>query len=166
MPRFCLVILALALGLPCHPAAAEADLRADKVLVKKADRRLFLLKDGRVLREYPIMLGDVPDGPKRERGDLKTPEGCYVIDWRNPRSRFYKSLHISYPSAADRVMAAAVNMDPGGDIMIHGLPNRPRFSRRLYLQQDWTDGCISVADNHMDEIWTAVPDGTPIEILP
>jgi murein L,D-transpeptidase YafK len=166
MRRFWLAILILAFGLPCHPAAADADLRADKVLVKKADRRLYLLKAGRVVREYPIRLGDVPDGPKRERGDLKTPEGLYVIDWRNPQSRFYKSLHISYPSAADRCMAAAVDSDPGGDIMIHGLPNRPRFSRSLYLQRDWTDGCIAVDDRHMDEIWTAVADGTPIEILP
>jgi murein L,D-transpeptidase YafK len=164
--RLRLTILALLLVLLGVPAAADTGWRADKILVKKEARRLYLLKAGAVVREYPIMLGDVPEGPKRERGDQRTPEGRYVIDWRNPQSRFHKALHISYPSVADRLLAAAADTDPGGDIMIHGLPNKPRLSPSRYLQVDWTDGCIAVANPHMDEIWEAVADGTPIEILP
>jgi len=119
-----------------------------------------------VLKTYKISLGTTPVGPKQRQGDHKTPEGHYVIDRRNPKSRFYRSLHISYPNADDRARAAQSEIDPGGDIMIHGLPNGFGWFGDLHLLHDWTDGCIAVSDEEMDEIWRAVPDGTPIEIKP
>ena len=81
-------------------------------------------------------------------------------------SQFYKSIHISYPSAADRAQAAKLHVSPGGDIFLHGLPNGYRWIGRGHRLKDWTDGCIAVTDEEMDEIWQLVPDGTPIEIRP
>jgi len=118
------------------------------------------------LKTYKISLGTSPVGPKQQQGDHKTPEGHYVIDRRNPKSRFYRSLHIAYPDANDRERAAQSGVDPGGDIMIHGLPNGFGWLGDIHLVLDWTDGCIAVTDEQMDEIWRAVPDGTPIEIKP
>lgn len=141
----------------------------DRVLVKKAERRLELHKDGSVYRSYRISLGDRPRGHKVREGDERTPEGNYVLDWRNPNSSFHKSIHVSYPNELDRTVARALGVSPGGMIMIHGLPNwlsSPRLAEE-YGRMDWTNGCIAVGSNEeMDEIWRLVRDGTPITILP
>lgn len=140
--------------------------KADKVLVLKDKRRLLLLRDGAVYRTYRVALGLKPVGPKREQGDARTPEGVYVIDARNPESRFHRALHISYPNAQDVEEARARGVSPGGAIMIHGLPpERAKFGKDHALW-DWTNGCIAVSNAEMDEIWQAVDVGTPIEIRP
>ncbi len=168
-----LVLLLLALAVPAAlllpvpvPERAPLTETADAVLVEKSSRRLLLLKAGEVLREYPISLGRQPVGHKRMEGDGRTPEGLYVLDWRNPDSRYHLSLHVSYPDAADRAAAAGRGVPPGGDIMIHGLPNGLGWLGRRHLDRDWTDGCIAVTNQEIEEIWGAVPNGTPIEIRP
>jgi murein L,D-transpeptidase YafK len=127
-----------------------------------------LLKAGQVVREYRVNLGDNPNGHKERQGDERTPEGDYILDWRNPRSLYHKSIHISYPNPEDRRNAAAQGVDPGGMIMIHGRPSYIDSPRILaeYDSRDWTNGCIAVKNAEMDEIWRAVRDGTPIRILP
>ncbi len=140
--------------------------QADRVVVVKSERRLDLVRDGQVLRSYPISLGGRPDGHKQEEGDLRTPEGDYVLDWRNPASDFYMSIHISYPNDHDRRRARAAGRDPGSMIMIHGLPNDSPPTRTDYLDEDWTDGCIAVSNQAMMDIWLSVADDTPITILP
>ncbi|GAB4269468.1 MAG: L,D-transpeptidase family protein [Deferrisomatales bacterium] len=141
-------------------------LRADKVLVVKSERRLHLLKDGRPVRTYPVALGQEPVGPKQRRGDKRTPEGTYVLDWRNPRSKFYRAIHISYPNREDLERARSKRVSPGGQIMIHGLPRGLEKLGELHALVDWTEGCIAVTNTQMDEIWRLVPNGTPIEIRP
>ena len=146
------------------PALAPASERADFVEVDKSDREMRLLRDGAVIRRYPISLGFAPDGDKEREGDGKTPEGRYVIDYRNPQSSFHLSLHISYPNARDRAEAAANGDDPGGEIFIHGGPRG--IPDMLWRGRDWTLGCISVTDVEMTEIWSLVPNGTVIDIKP
>ena len=141
-------------------------LRADLVVVSKKRREMVLLRGESVLRTYRIALGREPVGPKRQEGDGRTPEGRYVIDRRNAKSKYHLSLHISYPDAADVARAREAGVDPGGDIMIHGLPNGFGWLGSLHRTLDWTDGCIAVTDQEMDEIWQSVDDGTPIEIKP
>ncbi len=136
------------------------------VLVLKSDRVLRLLNNGRTLREYRVSLGKKPIGHKLHEGDLRTPEGRYVLDWRNENSRFYRSIHISYPNARDVRRAQQAGADPGGMIMIHGRPSYYNAATHRYENKDWTDGCIAVTDSDMDEIWDMVDDGTPIFILP
>lgn len=142
--------------------------QVDRVVVRKRARMLLLMKDDSPIRVYNIALGDDPIGHKRYEGDERTPEGEYVLDWRNPNSRFYKSIHISYPNEADRAYAEARGESPGGMIMIHGWPSEPspRFPLERLTRSDWTDGCIAVTNGAMDEIWELVADGTPIEIHP
>ena len=133
-------------------------LQADLVLVRKQRREMVLLRGESVLRTYRIALGREPVGPKRQEGDGRTPEGRYIIDRRNPKSKYHLSLHISYPDAADIARATEAGVEPGGDIMIHGLRDG------LLREGDWTQGCIAVTDEEMDEIWGLVGDGTPIQI--
>ena len=141
-------------------------LRADHVVVLKKERTLELLDQGKVVKTYKVALGGDPVGPKTRQGDHKTPEGLYVLDSRNAHSQFYKSIHISYPSEHDRALASKNGVSPGGDIFVHGLPNGLGAIGAAHRLKDWTDGCIAVTDDEIDEIWKAVPDGTQIEIRP
>jgi murein L,D-transpeptidase YafK len=140
--------------------------RADRVLVVKSARTLTLLNHGHVLKTYKVALGGDPIGAKTRQGDHKTPEGIYVLDRRNAHSQFYRAIHISYPNVRDRERARTLGASPGGDIMLHGLPNGYRWIGKGHRARDWTDGCIAVTDEEMDEIWRAVPDGTVIDIRP
>ncbi|MBK1642377.1 hypothetical protein CKO12_10905 [Chromatium okenii] len=140
----------------------------DKVVVKKAQRQLQLLSRGQVARTYRVALGGSPLGHKYREGDQRTPEGTYILDWRKPKSQFYKAIHVSYPNAADKRNSAQQGYKPGGMIMVHGFPNyiQSEGMKKYYNSRDWTHGCIAVQNHEIDEIWKLVPDGTPIQILP
>ncbi|MEI3850120.1 MULTISPECIES: L,D-transpeptidase family protein [Ensifer] len=146
--------------------SAAADDVADRVVVHKERRLLQLFHDGQVIREYSVALGGNPVGHKRQEGDQRTPEGLYLLDWRNPGSGYYKSIHVSYPAPEDTKSAVANGVDPGGMIMIHGQPNYFGWLAFLTQRFDWTNGCIAVTNAEMEEIWTMVPNNTPIEIKP
>jgi len=168
-----MVLVLACLGAALVPAGAhaagptgDAVVKANTVLVVKSERRLLLLRDGRVLKSFPIALGRNPVGAKVQAGDGRTPEGRYVLDWRNPQSRFYRSLHISYPGPADRDRARRLGVAPGGDIMIHGLPRGREAIGAEHARWDWTEGCIALTNAETDEVWRRVDDGTPIEIRP
>ena len=163
--RHILAGLVLALAAGVSPSSA-APLKADRVVVVKHKREMTLLYKGRVVRRYRIALGFAPKGHKRQEGDGRTPEGTYVIDWRNPKSRFTLSLHISYPNRADRAQARKRGVSPGGAIFIHGLPPSWAKVGAAHSLRDWTLGCIAVTSEEIREIWNAVPNGTPIEIRP
>ena len=163
------VLTGLVLGLICVPAFAQratGGLHADRVMVLKKERTLQLLSHGKVIKSYKVALGRDSIGPKTQQGDHKTPEGVYVLDSRNEHSQFYKSIHISYPSPHDRAAARSKGVSPGGDVFVHGLPNGYKWVGASHRLKDWTDGCIAVTDEEIDEIWAAVADGTPIEIRP
>jgi murein L,D-transpeptidase YafK len=152
-------------GQPRPPAS----LKADRVLVIKSARRLHLLRGEEVLATFRVALGGSPVGPKFFEGDGRTPEGVYLLRGKNENSRFHRSIRISYPSPSDRHRAQKYGGPPGGDIMIHGQPepgNKTALRRIALSPSSWTDGCIAVDNAAMDQIWAAVDDGTPIEILP
>jgi murein L,D-transpeptidase YafK len=140
--------------------------KADRVVVVKHERKLTLMHAGKVLKTYSIALGTAPTGAKERQGDHRTPEGVYFLDSRNEHSQFHKAIHISYPSAEDRKRAARLGVSSGGDIFIHGLPNGYGFVGAAHRLHDWTDGCIAVTNSEIDEMWSLVPNGTPIEIKP
>lgn len=162
-PFYALAMVCVAMASPvvaaAPPVMAPEAQRADRIHVDKSERRMQLLRAGKVLRSYRIRLGDAPVGHKRQQGDEKTPEGDYRISGRNPNSRFHLSLRISYPDATDRKQARTRGVNPGGDIFIHG------GSIALSLH-DWTDGCIAVTDREIEDIWRLVPTGVPIRIDP
>ena len=157
------VLLSFSIAVCANPASSP---RADRVIVIKHERKLKLMNAGKVLKTYSVALGGAPTGPKERQGDHRTPEGVYILDSRNSHSHFYKAIHISYPNADDRKRAARLGVSPGGDIFLHGLPNGYAFVGAAHRLHDWTDGCIAVSNSEIDEIWSLVPNGTPIEIKP
>lgn len=148
------------------PAAASGLEMADSVLISKSERKLYLLKKGRTLKTVDISLGLVPKGDKQTEGDFRTPEGSYKLTERNPASDFFLSILISYPDKKDSLQAQNLGLDPGGQIMIHGMPNNPTHSPDYYRWNDWTDGCIAVTNSDMVDIWLMTDNNTPIEIIP
>lgn len=160
---------------PSAPRAAVLDaaitggrhaFTADSVIVEKSLRRLTLYSGGFPVRTFDVALGQQPVGAKERVGDFRTPEGLYAIDGRNPFSKYHKGLHISYPNAADVAWAQAHGVTAGGDVMIHGLPNGEEAMGSDHRAYDWTNGCVAVTDDEVDEIWNAVPIGTPVRIKP
>jgi murein L,D-transpeptidase YafK len=165
-----LALLLLAGPLSADPAranlATDEQTKADLVVVYKAERILQLKRAGRVLKSFPIALGREPTGPKLQEGDGRTPEGVFTLDWRNPVSRFYRAIHISYPRAGKSEQAMRWGVSPGGQIMLHGLPNGVTAERIGHPRRDWTNGCIALTNEEIDEIWARVEDGTTIIIYP
>ena len=145
---------------------AHSEQMAEKVIVEKSKSRLYLVRDGEAFASFDVAFGGNPKGHKQQQGDERTPEGKYVLGYKNAASAFYKSIHISYPNAKDREEARRRGVNPGGEIMIHGQKNGyGQFSAIVQLF-NWTNGCIALSNRDMDAVWNAVKPGTPIEIRP
>ena len=155
----CLLLVAV-------PVAISAAQTADSVLVDKSEKRLYLIKNDKVFRTLSVTFGGEPRGHKQQQGDQRTPEGRYTLDYKNPNSKYYKSIHISYPNAEDRARARKRGVSPGGDIMLHGQPNGWGWASPVLQLFTWTDGCIALSNRDMDEVWQAVDAGIPIVIRP
>ncbi len=140
--------------------------KADSVLIIKSESTLYLKKNGIVLNSHHVAFGANPKGHKQQEGDGRTPEGKYVLDYKKKNSSFYKAIHISYPNKYDKKRANKKGVSPGGQIMIHGQKNGLGWLSFFTQSFNWTDGCIAVSDDAMDEIWNAVDVGTPVEIKP
>lgn len=149
-------------NVPTEPLPHSA--KANRIVVSKSGRLLSLYKDDKLLKTYRISLGRNPSGHKQQEGDKRTPEGIYHIDTRNEKSNFHRALHVSYPDPRDLAAAKSRGVSPGGDIMVHGIRNGLGWIGKLQRVMDWTAGCIAVTNPEIEEIWAAVPDGTPIEI--
>ena len=160
------VLLLAALCLAAAPRQPGKHPRADRLLVEKSPRRLTLLWKGTPVKTYRVALGRAPAGRKQCQGDNRTPEGLYRVDARNAASHYHRALHVSYPNAQDLAGARRLRCAPGGDIMIHGLPNGYGWLGASHRLHDWTLGCIAVTDAEIEEIWNAVLNGTVVEIRP
>ena len=159
----CMLFICMSFSIPVNASEGEV---ADRVLINKSERKLFLFKGDEVLRTMDIALGLLPKGRKITEGDFKTPEGVYRLTERNPASDYFLSIRISYPDVDDIRHAKLRGLPPGGQIMIHGQPNNPTHSAEYYRSMNWTNGCIAVSNADMVDIWLMTGPNTPIQILP
>jgi murein L,D-transpeptidase YafK len=136
------------------------------ILVEKDQRKMTVYYGDNSFKEYKIALGSQPKGPKRQQGDSKTPEGLYKIMHKNKASKFHLSLKVSYPNENDVKQAISRNVDPGNDIMIHGLGKGLGWIGAMHVMRDWTQGCIAVTNPEIEEIFAATSIGIPVEIRP
>jgi murein L,D-transpeptidase YafK len=146
------------------PALLTPEGQIDLIVIEKGARTLTALQQGKVVLQLDVALGFAPDGDKMQEGDGKTPEGRFTVNRRNPQSAFHLSLGLDYPRPQDIARAKAQGVDPGGDIFIHGQPNR--VGNLVTLPGDWTAGCIAVSNAEMDVLWAMTPLGTPVQINP
>lgn len=160
--RWCALLLLTA----CLAPAAWAIETAEAVLVVKQERRLYLLRDGEPYASFPATFGTNPKGHKQKEGDGRTPEGEYILDYKNENSSYFLSIHVSYPNAQDKAAASKLGTSPGGNIMIHGQKAGWSWLGGISRFVNWTDGCIALSDKDMATVWEAIQPGTPIEIRP
>jgi murein L,D-transpeptidase YafK len=146
--------------------SSEAPQVADRIVVVKSTRTMTLESKGHTLKTYKVALGGQPVGAKERQGDHKTPEGEYAVNAKNAHSQFYKALHLSYPNAADRLQARKLGVSPGGDVEIHGLGKEYGWIGARHRLTDWTDGCVAVTNEEIEEIFKMVEVGTRVEIRP
>jgi len=164
-----LLVLSLSLGVcgpPLASAAATEFATATHVVVRKAERRLYLYDGPKLIGEYKIALGLSPVGTKERERDFRTPEGRYYLARRNTHSDYFLSIQVSYPNKEDELKAKKNHWAPGGSIMIHGLPNTPKHPASYYASSDWTDGCIALSNSDMVEVWMRTRENIPIDIYP
>lgn len=138
----------------------------DLVVVKKSQYSLTLYAHGIPVKRYWVALGPNPRGPKVREGDMRTPEGRYLLDYKKDDSSYYKAFHISYPNLADMERAKKLGVNPGGSILLHGQRKGSIMSDETVQQSNWTNGCIALVNKDMDELSELVQPGTPIEIRP
>ena len=146
--------------------AVMATEKADHLRVEKSRHLLSAYRGERLLGSWHVVFGPQPVGPKQQEGDMRTPEGRYIIDFKKPDSAYYKALHISYPNAADRARARRLRVSPGGNIMIHGQKNGYGWAAAATQKSNWTLGCIALSNEDMEQLWRLVDAGTSIEIKP
>ncbi len=159
-----LLVCAIAAGTWSDDVNANA---VEAIIVDKSDRSLWLVRNGEKAEQFGVRLGQNPEGHKVRRGDKRTPEGSYHIEWRNPESKYYRSFKISYPNTIDKAKAKLAMRDPGDNIFIHGTKNGLSKARAALAQSfDWTLGCIALTNSDIDYLWEHVPDGIPIHIYP
>jgi murein L,D-transpeptidase YafK len=183
IPYFISLLLLFAFFVSISPFAMRKSDKRHRILVKKAERKLYLyqIENGkeRLLKMYKIALGNSPTGTKRQQGDGATPEGDYYITHKNPRSKFYLSLGLSYPNTNDanagmkrglitktqyEAIVKAINGQEkppqntrlGGDIFIHGGGTG----------SDWTLGCVALENDGIKELFDMLPVKTPVKIVP
>ncbi len=150
-----------------NAVAAKAP-RATLIVVDKSDHLMHVYAKDKKIATFPVGLGAIPIAHKQQEGDKRTPEGRYMLDYKNAKSTFFKSIHISYPNAADKANAKRMGVSPGGDIMIHGQANDPvvRAAIDRHPSPDWTYGCISMKNEDLQRLWDMVAIPTPIHIHP
>lgn len=160
-----LLMAGMSVGLASRLSAQGAT-KVDRIVIEKSKRTLTLMSGTKTLKTYKVALGGQPIGAKDRQGDHKTPEGIYSVDAKNPNSQFYKALHISYPSQADRANARKLGVSAGGDVEIHGLGAKWGWLGAKHRLSDWTDGCIALTNEEIDEIYPLIKIGTTVEIRP
>lgn len=136
----------------------------DLVKVDKSENKMYLYENGQKVKEYHVVFGGQPEGQKEQEGDQRTPEGTYTLDYKKEDSSFYRAMHVSYPNETDKEHARQKGVSPGGFIMVHGQRNGLGWLAPVMQHFNWTDGCIALTNDEMDEFMSLVEVGTTIEI--
>jgi murein L,D-transpeptidase YafK len=142
------------------------DVVVDRIVIEKSKRTMTLLKQDREVRTYKVSLGRNPIGPKIQKGDQKTPEGLYYVDYKLRNSVYHRALHLNYPNQDDIERARSLGVTPGNSIMIHGMKEDKLWMGDVQYLFDWTNGCIALTNREIEEVWVLVPPWTPVEIRP
>jgi murein L,D-transpeptidase YafK len=158
---FCLIALAA----PADKSGTTNN-PVDRIVIEKSKRTMTLLRQQQEVAVYRVALGRDPIGPKVMQGDNRTPEGLYFVDYKIRKSVYHRALHLTYPNLDDLTRADSLGVSPGSDIMIHGLGKKQLWMGDVQYLFDWTNGCIALTNNEIEEIWDIVPLWTPVEIRP
>lgn len=137
----------------------------DSIFVSKSSKTMTLFSKTKKIKTYSISIGENQIGHKQQQGDNRTPEGLYYINDKNPNSKYYKNLSISYPNSIDKANAKKLKVDAGGEIKIHGYSDTKGSTKEMFTKFAFTWGCIGVCNVDMEEIYNLVKIGATIFIV-
>jgi len=140
------------------------------IIIVKSDYELNIYDDDGWYASYPVVFGSKSLGDKMMEGDRKTPEGSFKIISKRPHEKWDKMMLIDFPTKSDIAKfneRKAKGLVPksariGNGIGIHGTWDRDDMAVDLF--QNWTNGCISLKRQEMDEIYSIIPIGTKVTI--
>jgi murein L,D-transpeptidase YafK len=146
--------------------------RIDRIVVDKSDHTMEVYDGKKHLKTYKIAIGKGSDGPKQVQGDNRTPEGEYRIDSRHHSKKFHRFLHVSYPNRVDRKAfkqgrkegSISKSAKIGGAVGIHGEKQGKEWLPHKLV--DWTQGCIALDNDEIEELYRSVKDGAVVVIVP
>lgn len=156
-----------------------AQMENPNIVIRKKKRALEIYDGEKFVRRYKMRLGFSATGDKEIEGDGKTPEGEFYVFTKNPESRFYLSLGLSYPNreAATRGLREQIILQEEHDAIIKAIdekqmpPQKTALGGEIYIhgggiESDWTEGCVALRNEEMKEIFDAIPVGARVLILP
>jgi murein L,D-transpeptidase YafK len=159
--------------------ALTLPLKDPRIIVYKSKRQLELYSDGKVVRSYRVGLGFSPVEDKQREGDGRTPEGDFYIFVKNPKSAYYLSLGVSYPNVEDAerglrdrlISKSQYNAILRANQRKAAPPQYTALGGLIYIhgngaKSDWTWGCVALENEHIRELYDAVPVGTAVTIKP
>lgn len=140
--------------------------------VDKSDYQLSVMHKDTIVKSYPVVLGGNPKDDKRMQGDQCTPEGEFKIQDLYPHASWNKFIWIDYPTEASWVKHKQSKADGsipatakiGGEIGIHGVPVDSDYL--IEEEVNWTLGCVSLKNAHVDEIYKVAHRGMRVSIDP
>lgn len=149
-----------------------AKIDKDKIflLIDKSNYRLYLYEDTKLLKTYKVVFGSNNLRDKQMQGDKETPEGTFHIIDKRYHNRWSRFILLDYPNEASRKKfqlqksrgLIPQNAKIGGGIGIHGTPAGVKLG--VDLRVNWTDGCIGMKNDAVDELFKIVEVGTPVVI--
>ncbi len=148
------------------PTISKISVTIDSICIDKSSRSLMAYQDNILLKTYTVSLGGNPIGHKVQKDDKRTPEGQYRIKNKTTQTNFHKTLILSYPNEKDKREAKKKGVDPGSGIEIHGLAKRWVRFGKLHRLSDWTQGCIALTNEEVDELYEHIQTGCPVLIIP
>lgn len=134
------------------PPVTLPQLSAPRLLIDKLNYVLAVQDEGRIVKRYPVALGQNPVNRKLCQDRASTPEGRYRIINLQPEATFFKAYDIDYPTprdwdrydfAASHGLLPAGDPPIGGEIQIHGKG----------IETNWTWGCIALRNEDMVELF-------------
>lgn len=149
------------------------------IVVRKKERKLYLYEEEKLVKIYDIALGFAPVGDKEKQGDGKTPEGEFYIFTKNPKSSYYLSLGVSYPSIddAERGLREKIISKNERDAIVKAISEKKtplqntKLGGEIYIHgggaaNDWTLGCVALANEDVKELFDALEVRTKVRIEP
>ncbi len=180
--KFLVLLLALTACFQVGDVFAQkimSEIKNPQIVVEKKKRNLKLYDGKKLFKTYKISLGAVPVGDKEIEGDGKTPEGEFYVFTKNDKSSFFLSLGLSYPNKEDAERGIKANLitQAEHDEIIRAIDakemplQKTKLGGEIYIHgggcnADWTQGCMALENDEMQEIFDVTAVGTTVLIKP
>lgn len=141
-----------------------------RIVIDKSNYELYVYDQKGWFATYPVVFGNSSLDDKKMEGDRNTPEGNFKIANKRVHEKWDRYLGLDYPTSESLAKfklrkqrgEIPANASPGGGVGIHG--TWPHDDYMIDRYQNWTNGCISLKNGDVEDLYSYVPVGTPVTI--